>query len=162
MLIIIHSNDESNTGYTRQCIIDEEVATLEILDTAGQEEYREMRSTYYRTAEGFLLVYSITSRSSFDAIPEAYESILRTKDQDTFPVVLVGNKCDLEYERQVPMSAGRELASQFGCLFIETSAKLRINVDESFHALVRRIRRNNVVGGWIPLSFLPSDSGRFL
>ena len=96
-----------------------------------------------RTGEGFLLVYSITSRNSFDEISTFHQQILRVKDRDTFPVVVVANKCDLEYERQVGSHEGRELAKHFGCRFIETSAKQRINVDEAFNNLVREIRRYN-------------------
>lgn len=60
-----------------------------------------MREQYMRTGEGFLLVYSITSRNSFDEILTFHQQILRVKDKDYFPVVVVANKCDLEYERQV-------------------------------------------------------------
>lgn len=60
-----------------------------------------MREQYMRAGEGFLLVYAITSRNSFDEIGTFYQQILRVKDKDYFPVVLVANKCDLEYERQV-------------------------------------------------------------
>src|ERR1700761_2635329 len=65
---------------------------------------RAMRETYLRTGEGFLMVFSITSRASFDEVRAYHQHILRVKDRDTFPVVVVGNKCDLEYERQVSMS----------------------------------------------------------
>ena len=119
-----------------------------------------------RTGEGFLLVYSITSRNSFEEISTFHQQILRVKDQDTFPVIVVANKCDLEYERQVGMNGmfrsffttslpynneqsfqeGRDLAKHFGCKFIETSAKQRINVDEAFSNLVREIRKYNKVG----------------
>lgn len=117
-----------------------------------------------RTGEGFLLVYSITARSSFEEINQFYQQILRVKDQDSFPVIVVANKCDLEYERQVGMNGmllnlgvyqgpvvtqpteGRDLARHFGCKFIETSAKQRINVDEAFSNLVREIRKYNKVG----------------
>jgi len=57
-----------------------------------------------RTGEGFLLVYSITSRNSFEEISTFHQQILRVKDKDTFPVILIANKCDLEYERQVGMN----------------------------------------------------------
>lgn len=57
-----------------------------------------------RTGEGFLLVYSITSRNSFEEISTFHQQILRVKDQDSFPVIVVANKCDLEYERQVGMN----------------------------------------------------------
>ncbi|KAI0346595.1 ras-domain-containing protein [Trametopsis cervina] len=130
-------------SYRKQCVIDDEVALLDVLDTAGQEEYGAMREQYMRTGEGFLLVYSITSRNSFEEISTFYQQILRVKDMDQFPVIIVANKCDLEYERQVGMNEGRDLAKHFGCKFIETSAKQRINVDEAFTNLVREIRKYN-------------------
>ena len=88
-------------SYRKQCVIDDEVALLDVLDTAGQEEYSAMREQYMRTGEGFLLVYSITSRQSFDEITTFQQQILRVKDRDYFPMVVVGNKCDLEGERDV-------------------------------------------------------------
>ncbi|KIY43778.1 ras-domain-containing protein [Fistulina hepatica ATCC 64428] len=130
-------------SYRKQCVIDDEVALLDVLDTAGQEEYGAMREQYMRTGEGFLLVYSITSRNSFEEISTFHQQILRVKDQDYFPVVIAANKCDLEYERQVGMNEGRDLAKHFGCTFIETSAKQRINVDMAFTNLVREIRKFN-------------------
>lgn len=60
-----------------------------------------MREQYMRTGEGFLLVYSITSRASFEEVMAYQKTILRVKDKDYFPMILVGNKCDLTSERQV-------------------------------------------------------------
>ena len=132
-----------------------------------------MREQYMRTGEGFLLVYSITSRNSFEEISTFHQQILRVKDKDSFPVIVVANKCDLEYERQVGMNGtplpfsskadrlhsftleGRDLAKHFGCRFIETSAKQRINVDEAFSNLVREIRKYNKVRSVVHL-FVPS------
>ena len=94
-----------------------------------------------RTGQGFMLVYAITSRSSFDEISSFRDQILRVKDKDKVPVVLVGNKCDLESERQVTTNEGNDLARSFGCPFLETSAKTRINVEDSFFNLVREIRK---------------------
>lgn len=128
-------------NYRKQCVIDEEVALLDVLDTAGQEEYSAMREQYMRTGEGFLAVYSITSRTSFDELSTFYQQILRVKDSDSFPTLIAANKCDLESERVVSVAEGRELAKTFGCKFLETSAKARINVDEAFYTLVREIRR---------------------
>jgi len=124
-------------------VIDDEVALLDVLDTAGQEEYSAMREQYMRTGEGFLLVYSITSRSSFEEISAFQQQILRVKDRDSYPIIVVANKADLEHERQVSSQEGRALAASFGCKFIETSAKNRTNVDEAFYGLVREIRRFN-------------------
>jgi len=116
---------------------------IDVLDTAGQEEYGAMREQYMRTGEGFILVYSITARESFEEINQFHQQILRVKDKDNFPMVLVGNKCDLEYERQVGMNEGRDLAKHLGCIFMETSAKQPINVDEAFYSVVREIRKYN-------------------
>lgn len=88
-------------SYRKQCIVDDEVALLDVLDTAGQEEYSAMREQYMRTGEGFLLVYSITSRESFEEIRTFQQQILRVKDKDIFPMVVVGNKVDLANERKV-------------------------------------------------------------
>jgi GTPase KRas protein len=103
-------------SYRKQCVIDEEVALLDVLDTAGQEEYSAMREQYMRTGEGFLLVYSITDRQSFEEIMTFQQQILRVKDKDYFPMIVVGNKCDLEGERQVStqgMSATVQLTFHF-------------------------------------------------
>ena len=88
-------------SYRKQCVIDDETALLDVLDTAGQEEYSAMREQYMRTGEGFLLVYSITSRSSFEEISTFQQQILRVKDRDSYPIIVVANKADLEHERQV-------------------------------------------------------------
>jgi len=130
-------------SYRKNCHIDNEFALLDILDTAGQDDFSAMREQYMRSGEGFILVYSITSRSSFQFVKDLYQQILRTKDKDSFPVVLVANKSDLEYERQVSMNEGRELGRRMNCKCIETSAKLRLNVDESFYTIVREIRKYN-------------------
>ncbi|KAF1841273.1 ras-domain-containing protein [Cucurbitaria berberidis CBS 394.84] len=130
-------------SYRKQCVIDDEVALLDVLDTAGQEEYSAMREQYMRTGEGFLLVYSITDRQSFEEIMTFQQQILRVKDKDYFPMIVVGNKCDLDGERQVSTQEGQNLARQFDCKFIETSAKSRINVDNAFYDIVREIRRYN-------------------
>ena len=102
-----------------------------------------MRDQYMRTGEGFLCVYAITSRSSFEEIDGFREQILRVKDEDHVPMCLAGNKCDLNDDRQVTTAEGSDKAKSFGCPFFETSAKSRINVEESFYDLVREIRRNN-------------------
>jgi GTPase KRas protein len=102
-----------------------------------------MRETYMRSGEGFLLVYSVTSRASFDELREFHKQILRVKDRDTFPMILVANKCDLAADRSVSVEEGRALARDLQCRYVETSARLRVNVDEAFHFLVRTIREDN-------------------
>eukprot|EP01103_Thecamoeba_quadrilineata_P002802 TRINITY_DN12676_c0_g1_i1.p1 TRINITY_DN12676_c0_g1~~TRINITY_DN12676_c0_g1_i1.p1 ORF type:complete len:178 (-),score=29.87 TRINITY_DN12676_c0_g1_i1:280-813(-) len=128
-------------SYRKQVMIDNEPCLLDILDTAGQEEYSTMRDQYMRTGQGFLCVYAVTSRTSYDEITAFHEQILRVKDSDRVPLVICGNKCDLESERQVSREEGQELATSLGCPFMETSAKARINVEEGFFTLVREIRK---------------------
>jgi len=128
-------------SYRKQVTIDEETCLLDILDTAGQEEYSAMRDQYMRTGQGFICVYAITSRSSFDEITSFREQILRVKDADKVPMVIAGNKADLESERQVSRAEGTDLARSFSAPFMETSAKTRVNVEESFFELVREIRK---------------------
>jgi len=113
------------------------------LDTAGQEEFSAMREQYMISGEGFLLVYSITDRDSFEAISAYHQQILRVKDTETVPILLVGNKSDLEDGRRVAKNEGRFISEELGCGFAETSAKLGINVNESFLNLVRQIRDYN-------------------
>uniref|UniRef100_A0A4X1TLB2 Ras-related protein R-Ras2 n=1 Tax=Sus scrofa TaxID=9823 RepID=A0A4X1TLB2_PIG len=72
-----------------------------VLDTAGQEEFGAMREQYMRTGEGFLLVFSVTDRGSFEEIYKFQRQILRVKDRDEFPMILIGNKADLDHQRQV-------------------------------------------------------------
>ncbi|KAH9855402.1 ras protein [Lenzites betulinus] len=137
-------------SYRKQCVIEDEVALLDVLDTAGQEEYNTLRAHYISTGEGFLLVYAISARPSFDEARNLHQHILRLKKAERVPVVFVGNKCDLEYARQVGMDEGRDLARDVGCPFIETSAKTPINVDEAFSEIVREIRRYNSSHSLLP------------
>jgi GTPase KRas protein len=100
-------------SYRKQMAIDGETCLLDILDTAGQEEYSAMRDQYMRTGEGFVIVYSVTSRSSFDEASTIYDQVRRVKDADRLPVVLCANKCDLERDRQVSRAEGEELAKRW-------------------------------------------------
>ena len=128
-------------SYIKQETIDNETFILDILDTAGQEEYPSMREGYLRTGQGFMCVYSITSRSSFDEIYSFREQILRVKDKVKVPMVIVANKSDLVSERRVSKEEGKKIAKSFDCPFFETSAKAPKNVKDSFYQLVREIQK---------------------
>jgi GTPase KRas len=144
-LIQSHFRDEYDPAieddFQKMCVIDDEVAVLDVLDTAGQEEYSATREQYMRASDGFVLVYSITSRQSFEEISTFQQQILRTKDKDYFPMIVVGNHCDREDERQVSKQEGAALARGFDCRFVEASSEGRINVDVVFFDLVRDIRK---------------------
>eukprot|EP00456_Euglypha_rotunda_P082405 TRINITY_DN810_c0_g2_i5.p1 TRINITY_DN810_c0_g2~~TRINITY_DN810_c0_g2_i5.p1 ORF type:complete len:192 (-),score=45.99 TRINITY_DN810_c0_g2_i5:92-667(-) len=134
-------------SYRKQVMIDDETALLDILDTAGQEEFSSMQDQWMRDGKGFLLVYNITSRPTFDEVSILYDKILRTKDTDKVPVVLAGNKADLKDERQVEYNDGANLAKQWNCPFFETSAKIKLNNEACFFELVREIRKQNKTSG---------------
>ena len=152
-------------SYRKQVVIDTQSCMLEVLDTAGQEEYTALRDQWIRDGEGFVLVYSITSRSSFSRIQKFYNQIQRVKDSTNAgspvsagylsspmspsmgnfsgpaPVMLVGNKSDRVTEREVSTQEGNALAKELGCDFVEASAKNNINVDKAFYDVVRKLRK---------------------
>lgn len=100
-----------------------------------------MRDQYIRSAEGFLLVFSLTSRSSFEEAKEIYKQILRVNEEkDKVAVVLLANKSDLIHERQVSTNEIEKFTQISGIPYFEGSAKERINVDQSFFQVVRLIR----------------------
>lgn len=125
-------NDSFNHLFPFRCLV---------LDTAGQEEFSAMREQYMRSGEGFLLVFSVVDRSSFEEVYKFHRQILRVKDRDEFPMLMVGNKVDLEQQRQVWVEQAQELARSLRIPYIECSAKLRMNVDNAFYELVRVVRK---------------------
>ena len=118
-------------SYRKQVEVDGQQCMLEILDTAGTEQFTAMRDLYMKNGQGFVLVYSITAQSTFNDLQDLREQILRVKDTEDVPMVLVGNKCDLEDERVVGKDQGLNMARQFNnCAFMETSAKAKIGVND--------------------------------
>ncbi|KAG8532593.1 Ras GTPase [Bacidia gigantensis] len=155
-------------SYRKQVVIDSQSCMLEVLDTAGQEEYTALRDQWIRDGEGFILVYSIISRASFNRIRKFHSQIQRVKDASSAssptahssylssplsgnvpfgnqatgpaPVMLVGNKSDRVTEREVSTQEGSALAKEMGCQFVEASAKNCINVERAFYDVVRSLR----------------------
>lgn len=107
-------------------------------------EYQALRYQNIRNADGFLIVYSITSRTSFQEVGEFIEQIIRVKDCDKVPMVIVENKCDLENERSVRRNSVHMYLTNelLGVPHFETSAKNGIGIDECFAELVRVIRKS--------------------
>jgi len=132
-------------SYRKQVMVDNISTVLEIMDTAGQEELATMRNQYIQTGDGFIIVYSVISYRTFEAVMKYRSQIQKIKDTDKFPTVIVGNKMDLVEQREVTTLQGQNLSEQFGIPFYECSAKNRLNVEESFYQCVREIRKN--VGG---------------
>jgi len=134
-------------SYRKKVVLDGEEVQIDILDTAGQEDYAAIRDNYFRSGEGFLCVFSITEDESFQASQEFREQILRVKSDDSIPFILVGNKSDLTDRRQVGLRQAQDKAEAWRVPYVETSAKTRENVDKVFFDLMREIRaRKNEVG----------------
>lgn len=114
-------------------------AKLQIWDTAGQERFKTITATYYKGAHGIILVYDITDKQSFRDIDTWLNEVEKHASENVVKL-LVGNKCDLESQRQVTYQEGKELADSLGLKFLETSAKDKVNVDQSYLTLVKEIQ----------------------
>jgi GTPase KRas len=137
----IYFQNKKGDSYRKQMMIDEQTCLLDLLDTAGQEEYSAMRDQYIQGGNGFLVVYAINNRNSFEEISTFVDQILRVKDVNKVPMVLCGNKSDLEDEREVTKNEGKQYADKQGISFFETSAKDFLNILESVEQVVRLIRK---------------------
>ncbi|KGO68937.1 Small GTPase superfamily, Rho type [Penicillium italicum] len=134
-------------SYRKQIEVDGRQCILEILDTAGTEQFTAMRELYMKQGQGFLLVFSITSMSSLNELSELREQIIRIKDDENVPIVIVGNKSDLEDDRAVPRARAFGLSQKWdNAPYYETSARRRANVNEVFVDLCRQIIRKDSEG----------------
>ena len=135
-------SDEHN----KEVIVDGVNTSLVIVDynPNNSDEYSPLRDAHLRLPNGFLAIYSIDKEDSFTQLEEfCFPQILRVKDYETnwIPMVIVGNKCDLEEARQVSTEQGMRLAEKWKCPFFETSVSMAINVDDIFVELIRVIRK---------------------
>ncbi|KAI1722936.1 ABC transporter transmembrane region domain-containing protein [Ditylenchus destructor] len=142
-------------NYRKQVIIDDETCILDILDTAGQEEYSAMRDNYMQTGDGFLVVFALDELNSFQKIRRYCEQIRRIKDTEQVPIVMVGNKTDL-VRRAMDQHTITDLAQCLGVPYQSTSAKTRVGVDVAFHSLVREIRKQRRQHGNSNKDLVPS------
>jgi Ras-related protein Rap-1A len=124
----------------KQVEVDEERFWLEILDTQSSDQFRAMEDLYLKNGQGFLIVFSITAKSTFD-LEDIVERVLRIQDVEPgeVPFVICGNKADLEDQRVIETQEAQEFAERFGAAYFETSAKTNTRVDEAFYELVRRV-----------------------
>eukprot|EP01117_Protostelium_nocturnum_P006972 TRINITY_DN2501_c0_g1_i1.p1 TRINITY_DN2501_c0_g1~~TRINITY_DN2501_c0_g1_i1.p1 ORF type:complete len:187 (+),score=68.71 TRINITY_DN2501_c0_g1_i1:104-664(+) len=126
-------------AYTVHKELDGDQVVLQILDTAGTEQFTAMRDMYMKSGEGFIIIYSITSRSTFEALDDLIKQLFLVKDTDSVPAILLGNKEDLADYREVATQKGEEMAMKYGINFSECSAKTGHNIDEAFQTVVRQI-----------------------
>jgi len=136
-------------AFRHQVTCDDIPCVLEVLDTAGQEEYKCIAQQWVQKKNGFLLVYSIIDNISFaqlgsfyDLIVDEYENTVEYPDGIP-PIVIVGNKLDLERNREVQAASGEAQAAKWNARFLETSAKTNENVEKVFHTLIRMMRQRH-------------------
>ena len=102
-----------------------------------------MQAEWIRQSEGFIIVYSIIDKASFESVDAFHENIINYKNEDNsddkVPMVLAANKCDLEENREVDMATGQAKAEKWGCALLECSAKSNLNVQEVFAKCVEAI-----------------------
>lgn len=143
--VFVESYDPTlEDSYRKETQIDGKSVILDIMDTAGQEELFSLRDQYIRTSDGFIIVYSIENKQTFGVVGDFITRILRTRNTDPqpgLPIILVGNKCDLEENREISKTEGEEIANKFGIPFYEASAKTRYNIEEIFIAISRLISK---------------------
>ena len=127
---------------TTRILSDGKQYKIKIVDTAGQERYKSLAVNSIRFCDGIILMYSITDRKSFVLISNWIQNIYDMKEKDV-PLILIGNKCDLEKERHVFTEEGIEAAKKYNTKYFETSAKEGINVEQSFEELLNKIIKKN-------------------
>jgi len=126
--------------YRRTIDVDGQLTLLEVLDTAGAEQFTSLKDIYISAGRGFVLVFSLTLEASLREVAALRQQILRIKGEDSrVPMILVGTKLDLTNEREVSPSTIEELAARWKIPVYETSAKRNWDVTEAFQGLVRQM-----------------------
>ena len=121
--------------------LDNKMIKLQIWDTAGQERFRTITSSYYRGAQGIIVVYDVADKESYQNVKQWLHEIDRYASENV-KKLLVGNKCDLVDKRQVTYEEAVEEAAEMGTTFLETSAKNKLNVEEAFIAMAKEIKKS--------------------
>lgn len=129
-------------NYRKVIMVDQVNATVNIIDTAGQHEYTALRDQHLKDGKGFLLVFALNDKSTFEEVKQLREQIVKLKDTKRVPIVICANKCDLPPELiEVDKATISSYCQQIKAPYLDTSAKDNKNVNESFHELVRECRR---------------------
>ena len=131
-------NPTIESTYRKRMQYGHESLTLTIHDTTGQDELTVFSARHYIGVHGYIIVYDVTSKHSFEMARYINDKILTTMmgSAEFIPRLLVGNKCDVGGRRQISYDEGERVAQEMGCDFLEVSAKTNKNVEESFHTLL--------------------------
>ncbi|KAG5723861.1 Ras-related protein Rap-1b [Termitomyces sp. T112] len=127
--------------YRRNITVDGQLSLLEVLDTAGAEQFASLNEVYIKSGRGFVLVFSLTNEASLREVDNLRKQIYRIKGEDRdVPIVVVGTKLDLVSEREVQRTTISTLANRWALPFYETSAKKNWHITDVFDDLVRQMR----------------------
>ena len=136
-----HEDSKATVGVefgSKQFKIEGHTIKAQIWDTAGQERYKAITSAYYKGAKGAFVVYDITRKGSFESIEKWVNDLTSTADKK-LTIVVIGNKCDLEDQRQITKEQGEEKANKLEVAFLETSAFSGENLDKAFEMMMNEI-----------------------
>ena len=111
---------------------------VNFFDTAGQEKFKSIALTFIKKTDGIILMYDITLKSSFASIPFWMEQIKENKGEN-YPIILCGNKCDLEEKRVISKEEGKEIAKKFGIAFFEISSQNEKNLKNVGNEIIKQI-----------------------
>ncbi|TRM64910.1 small GTPase superfamily [Schizophyllum amplum] len=141
-IFVEHYDPTIEEEYRRAVRVDDELSFLEVLDTAGAEQFTSLNEVYIKSGHGFVLVFSLTQEASLREVDSLRQQIYRIKGGNSdIPIVVVGTKLDLASEREVQKDAIQSLAAKWGLPFYETSAKRNWHVADVFEDLVRQMRQ---------------------
>ncbi len=136
-----HEDSKATVGVefgSKQFNIEGHIIKAQIWDTAGQERYKAITSAYYKGAKGAFIVYDITRKQSFDSIEKWVADITSVADKK-ISIILIGNKSDLEDQRQVTKEQGQEKANKLQVAFLETSAFSGDNLEKAFGMMINEV-----------------------
>ena len=140
-----HEDSKATVGVefgAKQFTVEGHVIKAQIWDTAGQERYKAITSAYYKGAKGAFIVYDITRKNTFDSVSRWVSDLTATADKK-ISIILIGNKSDLEDQRQVTKEMGEEKANQLQVAFLETSAMSGENLEKGFQMMINEIYKKN-------------------
>jgi len=149
-----------SNNYHKDIVVDNVAYTIEVFISGPSEYNGAIQDERIRNSDGFLLAYNITNKQSFDRVRHYYARIMMAKDSSFFdglPITLVGTNCERLKERQVSITEASALATELGCGFFEASAKKGVNVEQSFHEIVRQICKHRIsMSQYSPARYSPS------
>jgi Ras-related protein Rab-11A len=136
-----HEDSKATVGVefgSKQFTVEGHSIKAQIWDTAGQERYKAITSAYYKGAKGAFIVYDITRKQSFDSVEKWVNDVTAVADKK-ITIILIGNKCDLEDQRQITKEQGEEKANKLEIAFLETSALSGENLDKAFDKMMNEV-----------------------